>query len=158
MRPGEGIMPAMDARRAIEALIFDYADRIDRGDFAAVGALFADGAVAGPDGTPIARGQAAVQRLYERTTRRYEDGTPRTKHVTTNLRIELDLGRGEAGAQSYFTVLQALPGFPLQPIVAGRYADRFAEQAGAWRFRERRMFLDLVGDVSRHLLIALPKP
>ena len=151
-------MPGVDARQAIEALILDYADRIDRGDFAGVGELFADAAVAGPDGTPLARGQAAVQQLYERTTRRYEDGTPRTKHVTTNLRIELDAARGEAGAQSYFTVLQALPGFPLQPIVAGRYADRFAERGGAWRFLERRMLVDLVGDVSRHLLIALPKP
>ena len=148
----------MDARRAIEALIFEYAERIDRGDFAGVGELFSDGAIAGPDGTALARGRAAVQQLYERTTRRYEDGTPRTKHVTTNLRIELDEERGEAAARSYFTVLQGLPDLPLQPIVAGRYEDRFARAARDWRFRERRMFVDLVGDVSRHLLISLPKP
>jgi hypothetical protein len=148
----------VDARRAIEALIFEYAERIYRGDFAGVGELFSDGAIAGPDGTAIARGRAAVQQLYERTTRRYEDGTPRTKHVTTNLRIDLDEARGEAAARSYFTVLQALPELPLQPIVAGRYDDRFARAARDWRFRERRMFVDLVGDVSRHLLISLPKP
>jgi hypothetical protein len=123
-----------------------------------VGALFADGAIAGPDGAVLARGQADVQQLYERTTRRYEDGTPRTKHVTTNLQIELDEERGEAAARSYFTVLQGLPGFPLQPIVAGRYEDRFGRRADRWSFRERRMLVDLVGDVSRHLLISLPKP
>ena len=148
----------MDARQAVEALIYEYAERIDRGDFAGVGQLFADAAVAGPDGAPIARGAADVARLYERTTRRYEDGTPRTKHVTTNVRIDVDEARGEAIARSYFTVLQALPELPLQPIVAGRYEDRFAREDGRWRFRERRMFVDLVGDVSRHLLIALPKP
>jgi 3-phenylpropionate/cinnamic acid dioxygenase small subunit len=148
----------MDGRQAVEALILEYAERIDRGDFDGVGALFAEGAVAGPDGTPLARGQAEVARLYERTTRRYEDGTPRTKHVTTNLRVEVDEGRGEASARSYFTVLQALPDLPLQPIVAGRYEDRFARSDGHWRFRERRMFVDLVGDVSRHLLISLPRP
>jgi 3-phenylpropionate/cinnamic acid dioxygenase small subunit len=148
----------VDARRTIEGLVFEYAERIDRGDFAGVGELFAEGAIAGPDGTALARGRDAVQQLYERTTRRYEDGTPRTKHVTTNLRIELDEERGEATARSYFTVLQALPGLPLQPIVAGRYEDRFARAARDWRFRERRMFVDLVGDVSRHLLIQLPKP
>jgi hypothetical protein len=148
----------VDARQAIEALIFEYAERIDRGDFGGIGQLFADGALAGPDGTPIARGAADVARLYERTTRRYEDGTPRTKHVTTNVRVEIDEARGEATARSYFTVLQALPELPLQPIVAGRYEDHFGREDGRWRFRERRMFVDLVGDVSRHLLIALPKP
>jgi hypothetical protein len=148
----------MDARLAVEALILRYAERIDRGDFAGVGELFAEGAIAAADGTLLARGQAEVQALYERTTRRYEDGTPRTKHVTTNLQIELDEERGEAAARSYFTVLQGLPGFPLQPIVAGRYEDRFARRADRWSFRERRMLVDLVGDVSRHLLIPLPKP
>jgi ketosteroid isomerase-like protein len=147
----------VDARLVVEALILRYAERIDRGDFAGVGELFAEGAIAAPDGTVLARGQAQVQQLYERTTRRYEDGTPRTKHVTTNLQIELDEERGEATARSYFTVLQGLPGFPLQPIVAGRYEDRFGRRADRWSFRERRMLVDLVGDVSRHLLISLPK-
>jgi hypothetical protein len=42
-------------------------------------------------------------------------------------------------------------GAPLQPIVAGRYLDRFARVDGAWRFAERRILVDLVGDLSRHL-------
>lgn len=152
-------MPAVEASRAaIERLILSYAERIDRGDFAGVGELFADGAIAGPDGAPIARGSEAVRQLYERTTRRYEDGTPRTKHVTSNLIVDTDETRGEAHARSYFTVLQALPDFPLQPVVAGRYEDRFERVANRWRFAERRMFVELVGDLSRHLLIALPKP
>ena len=145
------------SRDAIERLILTYAERIDRGDFAGVGELFAHGAIAGPDGTPIATGSDAVCRLYERTTRRYPDGTPRTKHVTSNLIVDADETRGEARARSYFTVLQALPELPLQPIVAGRYEDRFERVANRWRFAERRMFVELVGDVSRHLLIELPK-
>jgi len=152
-------MPAVEASHvAIERLILGYAECIDRGDFAGVGELFTDGTIAGPDGTAIARGRDEVQRLYERTTRRYEDGTPRTKHVTSNLIVDADETRGEARARSYFTVLQALPDFPLQPVVAGRYEDRFQRVANRWRFAERRMFVELVGDVSRHLLIALPKP
>lgn len=148
----------MDSSRdAIEALILTYAERIDGGDFAGVGELFAEGAICGPDGTPLASGRDAVRRLYERTTRRYEDGTPRTKHVTSNLRVAVDEAHGAAEARSYFTVLQALPDLPLQPIVAGRYQDQFERAGGAWRFRERRMFVELVGDVSRHLLIPLPR-
>jgi len=147
----------VDGRSAIEALIFEYAERIDRGDFAGVGELFAEGALTGPDGRELARGAAGVRALYERTTRRYEDGTPRTKHLTTNVRVELDEARGEATARSAFTVFQALPGFPLQPIVAGRYEDRFAREDGRWAFRERRMVVELVGDLSRHLLFELER-
>jgi 3-phenylpropionate/cinnamic acid dioxygenase small subunit len=144
------------SREAIEALIFTYAERIDRGDFAGVGELFAEAVIAGPDGKALARGSEQARTLYERTTRRYEDGTPRTRHLTTNLRVEVDEAAGSARARSYFTVLQGLPDFPLQPIVAGRYEDRFERAPGGWRFAERRMFVELVGDVSRHLLIALP--
>ena len=63
--------------------------------------------------------------MFTSTTRRYPDGTPRTKHVTTNLIVEVDDDAGTATGRSYFTVLQAVPGLPLQPIVAGRYHDRF---------------------------------
>jgi len=48
-------------------------------------------------------------------------------------------------------LLQALPDLPLQPIVSGRYHDRFERSDGQWRFVERRVRTDLVGDVTRHL-------
>ena len=60
----------------------------------------------------------------------YEDGTPRTKHVT-NIAIEVDAEAGTASARSYFTVLQALPDLPLQIIVSGRYLDRFEPHLGS---------------------------
>jgi hypothetical protein len=81
----------------------------------------------------------------------YDDGTPRTKHVTTNIAIEVDEEAGTAVSRSYFTALQALPDLALQPIVSGRYEDRFEHRDGQWRFAERRVLTDLVGDVSRHL-------
>jgi ketosteroid isomerase-like protein len=145
---------AENDRVQIEALVYEYARRIDDGDFAGVGALFADGSVCGPDGTPLATGAEAVEALYVGTTRRYEDGTPHSHHVTTNLAVTIDLST--ATAQSYFTVFQATEGLPLQPIVAGRYDDTFARSAGGWRFDRRVMHLRLVGDVSKHLLIDLP--
>ncbi len=144
----------MSDRDEIVDLIHEYARRIDDGDFDGVGALFADGAVCGPDGTPIAAGTEAVAGLYAATTRRFDDGTPHSHHVTTNVSVEVDGDR--ATARSYFTVFQATDGIPLQPIVAGRYADTFARGADGWAFRRRVMDLRLVGDVSRHLLIDLP--
>ncbi len=147
-------MTAGNDRADIEALVHEYARRIDDGDFAGIGELFAEGSVCGPDGTPLATGAEAVEALYTATTRRYEDGTPRSHHVTTNLSV--DIGLSTATARAYFTVFQATDGVPLQPIVAGRYTDTFARQAGGWRFDTRVMDLRLVGDVSQHLLIDLP--
>lgn len=144
-----------DHRGAIESLLYRYAEAIDAGDFAAVGALFAHGRICGPDGAPIAEGAAAVQRLYEATTRRYpDDGTPKTRHMITNPIIEVDEGDGTATGRSRFTVYQATEALPLQPIIAGDYHDRFAVVDGAWTFSERVMRPALYGDLSQHLLIA----
>ena len=65
--------------------------------------------------------------------------------------IEADEEAGTAVSRAYFTVLQALPGLPLQPIASGRYRDRFERRDEQWRFAERRVRVDLVGDVSHHL-------
>lgn len=140
---------------AIERLLYEYAARIDAGDFPGVGALFADGAVALPDGTRIAEGSEAVEALYVATTRRYDDGTPHTKHVTTNITVDLDTTGDRAAVRSYFTVFQGLADFPLQAIISGRYEDLVERLDGAWAFRERRMHPELYGDLSRHLLIEL---
>lgn len=137
----------MDAAREVEDLLYRYAELIDAGDFAGVGALFAHGTLAGQ------RGAAAVQALYEATTRRYDDGTPLTHHAVTNVRIEVDEGAGTARAASYFTVTQATPSLPLQIVVTGRYDDTFQRLDDTWWFAERGMQVDQVGDVSQHLLI-----
>jgi hypothetical protein len=65
--------------------------------------------------------------------------------------IEADEEAGTAVSRAYFTVLQALPDLALQPIVSGRYRDRFERFDGQWPFTERRVLVDLVGDVSHHL-------
>lgn len=145
----------LDAERAVERLLHTYAERIDAGDFAGVGELFRHGRIATEDGTVLADGAEAVEGLYTRTTRRYDDGTPHTKHITTNVIVDADRGSVRAAARSYFTVVQGLADFPLQAIISGRYHDTFARIDGVWWFEERRMLPDLFGDLSRHLLIDL---
>ena len=135
--------------RAIESLIATYAELVDDGDFAAVGLLLADAAFSGGAGSVSGRG--AIEKMLRENVIVYDDGTPRTKHVTTNVAIEVDEEVGTAVSRSYFTALQALPDLALQPIVSGSYRDRFERRDGQWRFVERRVRTDLVGDVSRHL-------
>ncbi|OPF80956.1 hypothetical protein VT50_0210425 [Streptomyces antioxidans] len=135
--------------RAVANLIARYAELVDDGDFAGLGALLADATFTG-SGTPV-RGREAIEKMFRDTLIVYPDGTPRTQHVTTNLAIEVDEQAGTAASRSYVTVFQALPDLPLQPIAGGRYHDRFERRDGHWRFAERRVRINLVGDVSRHL-------
>jgi 3-phenylpropionate/cinnamic acid dioxygenase small subunit len=146
----------VDDHRAIENLLYRYADLIDAGDFAGIGHLFARGQIVAPAAAQPFRGASEVQRMYETSTRRYACGTPRTQHVMSNVRIAIDADRRGASAWLRFTVLQGLDDFPLQAIIAGRYEDRFARDEAGWYFSERRMQPELIGDLSRHLLIALP--
>ena len=135
--------------RAIERLIATYAELVDDGDFAAVGRLLADATFTG--GAGAVGGGDAIEKMLRDNVIVYDDDTPRTKHITTNLAIEVDEEAGTAVSRAYFTVLQALPGLALQPIVSGRYNDRFERHRGQWRFVERRVGTDLVGDVRHHL-------
>jgi len=142
--------------RAIEKLIMTYAALVDDGDFAGVGALLADATFTGGGGA--VSGAGAIEQMFRDTLIVYDDGTPRTRHLVTNVIIEVDEQMGTAAARSYFTALQALPGLALQPIASGRYRDRFARRGGQWRFLERRVSVDLAGDLSHHLRRATPTP
>jgi hypothetical protein len=143
-----------DADREIENLVYAYAERIDAGDLAGVGELFRDGRIEAQPGV-VFTGADEVRGLYEMATRLYDDGTPRTKHMTTNVTVEVDDAAGTATARSYYTVFQQTDELPLHPIIAGRYHDTFHRVDGRWCFDTRRMFVDLKGDLSRHLLFDL---
>lgn len=145
-----------DESRQVEQLLYIYAERIDAGDFPGVAELFSNGQIVGPDGNVMAQGREEVQRLYETSTRLYDCGTPCTQHMTTNAIIDVDESGLSAQGRARFTVFQCLPDFPLQPIISGRYADRFSCVEGRWGFTERRMQVEFSGDLSRHLLIELP--
>jgi 3-phenylpropionate/cinnamic acid dioxygenase small subunit len=149
-------MPVPD-HVAIANLVYQYADLIDAGDFDGLGELFADATVTAEGNDAVWRGAQEVTEMYVNSTRRYEDGTPRTKHVTTNLVIEVDDARELATCRSYFTVFQQTGEVPLQAIVAGRYRDEFRRTVH-WRFTRRHMIVDLVGDLSKHLLFEFPPP
>jgi 3-phenylpropionate/cinnamic acid dioxygenase small subunit len=143
-----------DSDRAIENLVYAYAERIDAGDLAGVGELFRHGRIQAAPGI-VFEGAAEVKGLYDSATRLYEDGTPRTRHVTTNVAVEVDEDAGTGTARSYYTVFQQTEELPLQPIIAGHYHDTFHRLDGEWWFDTREMFVDLTGDLSHHLLFEL---
>jgi len=138
-----------DAVAAITALVHLYAERLDAGDLEGVARLFAE-ATYGAAGGPVRRGvDGILAALREHLI--LHDGSPHTKHVISNLTVAVDEDSSSATAHSYFTVLQATPSLPLQPVIAGRYDDRFRRERGEWRFAARLIHLDLVGNVSQHV-------
>jgi hypothetical protein len=135
----------------IRGLLGTYCQLVDAGDFAGVGRLFAHAVLRDESGATLATGAAEVAALYAATTRRHDDGTPRTQHLVANTVLTEGSGADEAVATSAYVVLQATPGLALQPVITGSYVDTFARVEGEWRFTERRFSIGRTGDLSQHL-------
>jgi 3-phenylpropionate/cinnamic acid dioxygenase small subunit len=140
--------PRGTAEREITALVHEYARRLDAGDLDGVAALFEHATWRSTETGQTLEGTERIRRVYDRVV--LYDGSPRTKHLITNLDVEL-LDTDTASAHCYFTVLQGVvPGQPVDVILSGRYVDRFEKVGGSWRFADRLFVTDLIGDLSRH--------
>jgi len=139
----------MGAREDILHLINQYTFTIDTGDLEGFASLFEYGEWIMKDGESIV-GRQQVREAISRICI-YEDGTPRTKHVTSNIDIHVDEASGTAKSECYVTVFQQTAGFPLQPIFSGHYLFDFVYVDGSWRFKKRVIRSGLVGDLSAHL-------
>jgi hypothetical protein len=148
----EELLAMSSSEIQIANLLYRYAEFIDKGNFADAAALFAHAKIKVAGGSHSATIDAAKLRsIFEGTIIRYTDGTPRTKHVVTNLIIEVNEPANTATARSYYTVFQQVDDLPLQPIIAGRYHDWFERVDDKWRWSVRDYSLDpLVGDMTQH--------
>lgn len=138
-------------RLEIAELLYRYAELIDAGDFDGVGRLLSRATFAGTRSASTS-GAEAIAELFAMTTRRYPEhaNRPRTRHLVLNPIIDVD--GPTAAAQSTFVVVQATETLPLQPIVVGRYFDRFGRDDVGWFFTERKVDVEMIGDISAHLM------
>jgi 3-phenylpropionate/cinnamic acid dioxygenase small subunit len=137
---------------AINTLLMTYAEHLDAGRFDDVAAMFEHSTyrIEHADGAHVSNYEgAAPVRAFCEQTRIYPDGTPRTKHVISNVIIDVDGDR--AGARCYATVFQQTDVLSLQPIASGRYVDQFERIDGTWRFADRLVTGFLLGDRSQHV-------
>ena len=74
---------------AVRNLLGTYCRLIDSGDFEALGAMFADAVLLDEKGRVAAKGAEAATALWTGLVKRYDDDTPRTRHVTANPVIEV---------------------------------------------------------------------
>jgi 3-phenylpropionate/cinnamic acid dioxygenase small subunit len=131
-------------------LLYSYCELQDAADFAGVAELFRHSGYRVQNGDEQF-GYDEVYALKTAHDKVYDDQTLRTKHVTTNTIIDLGADGISARTRSYFTVYQATPQLSLQCVIAGRYHDVLDKVDGAWRFRDRYIIGDLIGDLSQHL-------
>jgi 3-phenylpropionate/cinnamic acid dioxygenase small subunit len=146
-------MSTADDQLTITELLYRYAELIDAGDFDGVGALLSR-ATFGGTGPQGVSGAENIAKLFAKTTRRYPDhgNTPRTRHLVLNPIVELH-GDGTAASRSTFCVLQDTAAVPIQPIVVGRYFDTFGRDESGWHFTERKVEIQMIGNVSDHLMV-----
>ena len=141
-----------DHHRLISDLIVDYGFHLDTGNIDAVADMFANATLRilrGDEELAVATGSDEVRALLGDHTD--HDGSPRTHHVNTNVRINLSEDAMTATARTYITLLQATKDLPLQPVACGIYHDRFVREGDVWRFAERRNEARLLGDLSHRL-------
>ncbi|MGA0881637.1 MAG: nuclear transport factor 2 family protein [Burkholderiaceae bacterium] len=135
----------------IPNLLYRYADYIDAGQFDDAASMFRYGRLI--VGKRVIDRQEEMVAFWRQVIRLYDDGTPRTRHLISNPQIHLSEEGEKATCRSQWTVLQAVPGFPLQVIATGRYEDRLHLRDSTWHFEERRYLpIDLEGDLSFHLM------
>jgi len=140
-----------DSVKQITDMMFRYAELFDTGRFDEFAALFEHG-----KWHKAEAGATAARAWIDDNVQLY-DGLTRTKHVTTNVVVDVDEIAGTAEATAYVTIFQALPDFPLQPIFAGRYQDRLTRIDGRWWWVQRSVVGDLYGDISRHVKYGPPE-
>ena len=132
----------MKAETEILHLINQYAFALDAADFESLNRLF-------EHAQWIVEGKEVGDTLSN--IRIYDNGTPRTRHVTSNVDLEINEPRDKAKGQCYVTVFQQTEDLPLQPIFSGHYFDEFERVDGVWRFSKREIRYSLVGDMTAHV-------
>ena len=133
----------------IQNLLFSYPYLLDSGDFDGVGELFRNATVYSGGALMAQEDPRAVAAAFRDWVITYSDGTPRTRHFLANVIIR-PAGPDKAVVSSYVMVFQQTHALPLQPIIGGDYRDVVVKVDGAWRFIERRMGNDMVGDLTCH--------
>jgi hypothetical protein len=68
-----------------------------------------------------------------------------TRHVVSNILIDLDLDNGRAGSETYWSLVLRVPrgGVDYDLIAGGRYLDRFERIDGVWAIRHRSSLMDV---------------
>ncbi len=132
----------MSDEAAIAVLVHSYARLLDGGDVDGVVSLFEHSTWRSDPSGPVRRGPDEIRSVYEQLVSHHR--THRTKHLLTNLSIEVQPDAGTARSHCYWTVLRGDDtGGRIEVSLSGQYADTFEKLDGRWRFTDRLITVDL---------------
>ncbi|KIC22990.1 MULTISPECIES: nuclear transport factor 2 family protein [unclassified Leisingera] len=141
----------MGSKEAIRKLINAYSFTLDNGDLEGFASLFSDAEWVFDEGKPYVGKQELMDKLLSRVVI-HTDGTPRTRHLSTNEDITVDEAKGTACCHRYVTVIQQTAELPLQVIYSGIYLDEFSRNSnGVWRYRKLTINRPFFGDLNHHI-------
>jgi hypothetical protein len=136
----------IEIERACERLVYDYSRALDLGDMSGAANFFAEN---GSMARPMAPNQVIEGRETIRASLLTRPKTLLTKHLATNVMIDVET-RDTARGISYLTMVattppgEATPPFVSQgPIYFGEFRDRFVREQGVWKFLERRGLIQM---------------
>jgi len=132
-------MGVLEDKDAIRELLACYCFHFDNGEFERWLELFTEDAVFDLGTRGRFAGRDALRTFL--TIIPLTDGLPGMRHCVMNSIVAVDGDR--ATAQSYVAVVQG--GRTVGINVMGRYEDRLIKHNGAWRFAERKVHFDMMG-------------
>ncbi len=134
----EGRLRRLEDLIEIQQLFVDYGHFLDRGDFAAYAALFAEDGefLMGPVGR--AKGRDEIEAMMART---FGSGVGSLVHLITNPVINLDGERATADVM-WTVVVRGTDGQPVLSMI-GRHQDDLVREDGHWRFQRRRGLIEI---------------
>lgn len=135
IRYPEPVGPDMSDESAITALVHSYAFLVDADDVDGVAALFEHATWRSDASAVVRRGSAEVRPVYEQLAASGEGS--RTKHLLTNLTVEVQPGAMAASSRCYWSVLRSDPDTGVSITLSGQYIDCFVKVDGQWRFSDR---------------------
>ena len=129
---------------SIKQTLASYCHLVDRGEPAAVAALFAEDAVLAPyyDGDYEVSGRPAIQGWYEYYEAHFKSGIRHLKHLIHSIAIEVD-GNSASGS-CYLTAYMISNADGLAYQAQGTYVDQYAKRNDQWLFKRREIYVEFV--------------
>jgi hypothetical protein len=134
----------LEEKDAIHETIAEYCFHFDAGEFDEWVDLFTDDGTFDAGRLGVQKGKDALRAFLKNI--RLTNGSPMVKHCVMNEVIRV-IG-DEATAKSYIVVLRSKGEGALVNGLAGRYEDQLVKQGDRWLFKNRKVHLDLMGDMA----------
>lgn len=134
----------LEEKEAIRELMSEYCFHVDNGEFEKFADLFTIDGIFETGVLGRLQGRQAIRDFIATHVPRAGEG-PARKHCTMNHIIRVN--GNEACADSYVVVVREVENGIIASL-AGRYEDQLVKENAEWRFKVRKIHMDICGDLG----------